>query len=294
MKSLEKIARHYPHQDSYRALLQFYRLKGDLGFEKLELAKRLVDLTGNVGEPLVFDVIRENLEFLDLAGDSNVDDRYGRDIIRFSERVWRTKDPLDVSTGLRLAHAYRAADRADFAASILSDLMNIIPSDDPTTLGAYVDELAGIGKVEMIIDVIHKYPQASRAPNVQRTWVRAVIETGDRTQAEGLLDDPGFIVAAIQSDQKLFGQLMLLAGRGDSTAHLAAELSVLTQQAMRQGVISPMIRARLIEIHKELTNLGSTSIVSSIVTQLGAPNTPQHRQLRNSFLHFATTGQFIS
>jgi len=128
VKEVEELAESFGHPELYRSLLSFYEVRNAAISLVMKRAKRLWELTGNAGEPILWKVVKK---FMDGFPHRIMHrDREMPEMLGFVEAVWRVAGNKDLQVGMRLADSYSFIDADSHAADLLLELLS---DSEPTS-----------------------------------------------------------------------------------------------------------------------------------------------------------------
>ncbi len=244
--SLNEIARRYPHQHSYRALLEFNRLREERDEEQIGIARDLVRLTNDPKEELVWDIVRSNIEVLDLD--------LHAEYLSFIERVWRTHGATDLSVGLFLSRGYRQLDEEDKAARVIEILAGLV--SDPEMVASVAGEYGALGKADVGLELIGRFPVIQRTIPIQRAAARLVVAAGQRKLAADYLERGELNEQALRGEPELLTRLLTLAGKSDQALARADHELNLIIQGIRTNEFTPRTLSRVKDAYALFAELG--------------------------------------
>jgi hypothetical protein len=248
-RRLEALTTAFPHAVSYRALLQFYRLRQVEPAKLLRMAHRYWELTGRADDALLLEIASA----YEWEGKGTVLPWFAE---LFAD-IFRAQPEPDPAFGIKIANLYlqsAVARREERALEILHRLTR--SPDAPET--AVVEELRILRRVNRIGDALaladrFKGPLGASA-DFHAAWADAAVATEDPKIVQGLLDAPGFKIDLVRQARPTvwWSMLTLLGategGEGDLDTALvehirkfgvSRELVDLGHLYVRLGRISP-------------------------------------------------------
>ena len=152
-----------------------------------------------------------------------------------------------------------------------------IPTDEPSLLSTFMDELTIGGDPAAAVALARRHPQANQAPAVQKSWARALVIQGDGAQAEGWISSPEFVEESVRADVATWAKLQTLAGRAHpDISKLHSEVMAVYQNARRTGLTTALAE-RFVALDAALKAMGDASnIVANRVSRfVTTPQTPE-------------------
>jgi predicted nucleic acid-binding protein len=204
-KILIRIAHRQPHVFSYRALLEFYRLRTEKPKKLIEAAKKVAELSNDYGDELVWNTLVDNLD--EIASEPD------RDALQLLERAWRTRGSNDADVGLRLADALHEIEDGKRAVAVLMSLAESQPSVNGELLAKIVNKLVlmGLAKTALLLSPVVR--RELRVPALQRAWARAVTGAQSRDEAAELLARSDVNEATFRTRPSSWFELLRLTGQ---------------------------------------------------------------------------------
>ncbi|HZF50402.1 MAG TPA: AAA family ATPase [Polyangiaceae bacterium] len=220
-RRLEALAGAFPHAVSYRALLQFYRLRQVDPGKLLRMAHRYWELTGRADDSLLLEIASA----YEWEGKGTVLPWFAE----FFADIFRAQPEPDPTFGIKIANLYlqsAVARREERALEILRRLTQ--GPDAPEA--AVVEEIRLLRRLGKHADALalaerYKGPLGASA-ELQSAWADAAVATEDPKLVQALLDAPGFKIDLVRQARPTvwWSMLTLLGstegGQGDLDAAL--------------------------------------------------------------------------
>lgn len=145
--TLDDLATTFPHPTSYRAVLKHLRLTRDLGPRAMHWVERLVALTQDLSEPLVFEVVKSCAAGLDQQLGSQP--RW----MELTEQVWAAHGH-DWTLGLPLANALRASGEGARAHHVLVATRAALPGGSKEGTMEVLRAMLAHGMKDEVLDAV--------------------------------------------------------------------------------------------------------------------------------------------
>ena len=216
-KILVRIAHRQPHVLSYRALLEFYRLRGEKPQRLIEGARKLAELSGDYEDDLVWSTVVDNLN--EIASEPD------RDTLRFVERAWRARGSRDPDVGIRMAEALQEVGDPKQASAVLMSLVEATPSIDGELLAKVILRLVSMDLAKAALQLSPIVRRELRVPALQRAWGRAVTTAQARDEAAALLAHPDVDARAFRTRPSTWFELLRLTGQQDRVVPAARKMA---------------------------------------------------------------------
>ena len=186
VKDMEELAESFGYPENYRELLRFYQVRNVSGTLTLRRAQRLWELTGDSGDPILWQALVRSFE---------AQPRWRREgqwspNLDFVRAVWRDAGGKNPVLGMKLAEAYNFEDHASLAADVLLEVIN---SSEPTAPAvARCIELLGAAKrsdeAEALIQKLKN--TFTGVPEFAAAWARRAIRAKSAAALSELTKSP--------------------------------------------------------------------------------------------------------
>lgn len=247
-KLLVKIARRQPHARSYRALLQFYRLRSEKPDKLLESARKLAEITNDYGDELIWGTLT------DILGAIESDPTPAA--LSLVERAWNARGAVDVEIGMKLADAWEELADSKHAAVVLSKLVESVHSVDGELLAKLINTLVRIDAPEVVLRLSPQVKRELRTPALQRAWGRAITVLGDKEEAIEFLDRADVGEASFYTRPSVWFELLRLAGRADRIMPAAERFADGLIEIIRAEGLNSRVRISLSQLYEVFDQVG--------------------------------------
>jgi hypothetical protein len=236
-KDLEAVAAIYPHEESYRALLRFYRLRRAPGEVVLRAAARLWQMTGNSLDPLLQEAVETHFP----AVSPRTSPRDLRVTSELAERTWLASGAKRPNVGLaiaRLASTSSVAARSINLQRILSTLLEQSELSEDEAID--VLRVINIHKLTNLVPLhIARLRSTQRGPRFQAILAEALLDAGAIELIRQLIDSSELDLVRLRTaDLSTYSRTLHALDRGEE---LAAELQSAYESAMSSGDIDTMV-----------------------------------------------------
>lgn len=215
-RRLEALTTAFPHAVSYRAQLQFYRLRQVDPAKLLRMAHRYWELTGRAGDPLLLEIASA----YEWEGKGTV-------LPWFAElfaAIFRAQPEPDPVFGIKIANLYLQSAVAHREERALEILKRVTRGPDAPE-AAVVEEIRILRRVGRLTDALALAERYERRPtknanhplganaDFHAAWADAAVATEDPKIVQGLLDTPGFKIDLVrQARPTVWWSMLTLLG----------------------------------------------------------------------------------
>lgn len=225
-KRLEALTVAFPHPQSYRALLQYYRLR-QVGAEKvLRMAYRYWELSRRADDALLWEVV---------SAYSTWEPKQTSEgwAIELLDAVWSAQASADISIGRAIAHRHASAGRNERALEILDRMTQ---SGDGAEVVAIerMRLLRKMGRPAEALALAERDQSIyTSSPDFQAVWAEIAVGLDSHDVVQRLLDAPGFKLDLIrQTRPSVWWSVLTIAGL---TEGAEAELDAALAEILRRG-----------------------------------------------------------
>jgi hypothetical protein len=237
-KFLTAVAERFPHEISYRALLQYFRLRGAFDEATLMWSQRFVEMTDRFDDPLVWDLVRACVEHLDLEAEVDPE------LLPLIETVWKLHTPVDWRVGVEVASAYGFSGNHEGLSRVMIRTAAEVRADDADGVAEILRTLIKHDLEFLGLGVIARCREAVRSAEVQRLSAKIIVTLDAAEEAERLLSVDG-VESALREDPPLRVKLLRLAGRSDELAARARSDLADVVAELRSGGMSRRAESQL-------------------------------------------------
>lgn len=217
-KALEDLARHCLHPKAYRALIAMYRLRRSDVSKMVKTAYTLWRMTGDSGERLLWDAVKDYVYLEYLHGDS-----YGtsHEYLDAVEAVWRAHGAKDARLAVALSETFYDAGLRARAIGVLSALSS---SGAPTgdSLAMLIRALCAEGRPDRAAEEVARFKEKmADSPDFVEAWVEMVLGEDSHDGVVAMLGDPHFDLNILhQKSPALAARLRLFEGARSEAAEV--------------------------------------------------------------------------
>jgi MinD-like ATPase involved in chromosome partitioning or flagellar assembly len=241
-RRLEALTTAFPHPISYRALLQFYRLRQVDPAQILRMAYRFWELSGRAGDPLLWEIVAAYE--VDLKGAQLPW------VFELFDAVWSAQATPDPGFGLRLAvRLARLTRKTDRAIEIL-DRITQRPDAGEAAVIELLGLLRGARRLSDALALIDRFKSTLHSSaEFQAAWAQVVTALEDPKVAQDLLESPEFKMDLVRQAKPAawWALASLLGATDDGEADLDSALS---EHVRRHGLTPEVVE--LAHIYRQL------------------------------------------
>ncbi|HKV39167.1 MAG TPA: hypothetical protein VJX67_08135, partial [Blastocatellia bacterium] len=214
---LTALAEYSADSRPFEALVKFHGLRKADKSTLLQAAARRWQITRRADDAFLQKTVRDNFDWDLIKEKSTQPARLPDGVsIEFLKQIWYETPKVDCAAfGAELAEALLKLKRPAEAVQIALETAEI-DDGDTGALNGCLRVLASIGKVKDGLEIIDRRIKGAAPPDLQATWARLVLASGDPSRAIRFVDRPDVDRGPLMDREfTLYVKLQLLAERAD-------------------------------------------------------------------------------